>query len=306
MVVVALGFWPGCDSNKGPVFKQGDLYGLESGALSFAVDPHGARIVDVHLAGAANLLTGPAANPTNFGSTFWTSPQSRWGWPPPSAFDTDAYMPSTTDARIAFDGPTATALGVRMRKQFGVDVHRAGRIAAEYQIAATDDTGSSVAPWEISRVPAGGLTFFGTGLTAPTAGGGFALPPTQDAAGCTWLDDRATPIPTTGSRPDQKLLADGTGGWLAHVDGDVLLLKQFPDLPPGMAAPGEAEIEIFVQGAGAYVEIEEQGPYQTLAAAGQTLTWDVAWLVARLPPGLAVRLGNPDLVSFVQQMLMPQ
>jgi hypothetical protein len=292
----------GC-SNKGLVFEQGDLYGLESGALSFAVDPHGARIVDVHLTGAANLLTGPAANPTNFGSTFWTSPQSRWGWPPPSAFDTDAYIPSTTDASIAFDGPTATALGVRIRKQFAVDIHRPGRIEADYQIAAaTDSTASSVAPWEISRVPAGGLTFFGTGLSPPTAGGGFALPPTQDSAGCTWLDDGATPIPTAGSRPDQKLLADGAGGWLAHVDGDVVLIKQFPDVPPGMAAPGEGEIEIFVQGAGAYVELEEQGPYQTLTP-GQTVTWDVAWTVARLPPGLSASVGNPDLVSFVRQML---
>ncbi|HSS40031.1 MAG TPA: DUF4380 domain-containing protein, partial [Polyangia bacterium] len=155
------------------------------------------------------------------------------------------------------------------------------------------------AAWEITRVGPGGLTFYPTGTDAPRAGGGFALPPTQTAAGCTWYQH-----PGTAPGADQKLLADGSGGWLAHVAGDVVLVKKFADVPAGMAAPGEAEIEIFVDGRGGYVEVEEQGTYQPVAA-GQTLNWPVTWIVRPLPDGIDATAGSADLVAFVQSLVSP-
>ena len=133
------------------------------------------------------------------------------------------------------------------------------------------------APWEVTRVWPGGLTFYPTGAAHPRAGGGFALPPTRDAAGCTWYQH-----PGNAPGADQKLLADGAGGWLAHVAGDVVLVKTFTAVSAAQAAPGEAEIEIFVDGQGRYVELEEQGAYQSLPR-GQTLAWPVTWIIRKLP-----------------------
>ena len=155
------------------------------------------------------------------------------------------------------------------------------------------------APWEITRVGPGGLTFYPTGADAPRSGGGFALPPTQTAAGCTWYQH-----PGTAPGANQKLLADGSGGWLAHVAGDVVLVKKFADVPLGMAAPSEAEIEIYVDGQGHYVEVEEQGAYQPVPA-GQTLTWPVTWIVRPLPAGIDATAGSADLVAFVQSLVSP-
>jgi len=249
----------------------------------------------VHLPGGSNLLTDASVNATNFGSTFWTSPQSWWVWPPPAQFDTATFAVSGSDGNLIFAGPPDTLDGVQLGKTFSA----AGGIAtvrAEYRITAAGMDGM-FAPWEVTRVFPGGLTFFPTGADQPRAGGGFQLPPTQAVAGCTWYQH-----PGTAPGADQKLLADGGGGWLAQVSGSVLLVKKFADVPYGMAAPGEAEIEIFVEGQGAYVEIEEQGAYQPLPK-GQTLVWPVTWIVRQLPDGFDATLGSPSLVSLVQSLV---
>lgn len=272
-------------------------YRLASSSLDFEVAPAGARIVDVRLPGGANLLTGPDVDPLNFGSTFWTSPQSAWDWPPPDSFDTASFVAGGSDASLAFTGPPDPTTGTRIAKLFTAGPGSA-RVDVQYQITAVGGDGM-FAPWEVTRVAPGGLTFYPTGADQPRAGGGFALPPTQSAAGCTWYQHPGSP-----PGADQKLLADGAGGWLAQVAGRVLLVKKFPDLPPAKAAPGEAEIEIFVDGKGRYVEVEEQGAYQALRR-GQTSAWAVTWIVRALPDGLNAGAGSPELVAFVQRLVSP-
>lgn len=273
-------------------------YQLAEASLYFEVAPAGARVVDVHLPGGANLLTGPSTDPVDFGATFWTSPQSLWNWPPPESFDTTPFIVSGSDASLSFTGPVNADFGMRIAKRF-VAGQTGAAVEAEYRITSAAGDGM-YAPWEITRLGPGGLTFYPTGADAPRAGGGFALPPTTTAAGCTWYQH-----PGTAPGVDQKLLADGAGGWLAHVAGDVVLIKKFPDVPLGMAAPTEAEIEIFVDGRGRYVEVEEQGAYQPVPA-GQTLSWPVTWIVSALPSGLVAGAGNPDLVTFVQSLVTTQ
>ena len=285
----------GCDQPTS--IYHGGKYVLGFGNVSFAVDPAGARVTDVHLVdgNTSNLLTGPSVNATNYGSTFWTSPQSSWGWPPPPEIDTAVYAASATNTSVSFVGPTNAVLGASVSKRFTADPVNS-RIVAEYSIS-TQDAGKMFAPWEITRVFPGGLTFFPTGVGGATAGRGFALPPTQDQAGCTWYQH-----PGVAPGADQKLLADGSGGWLAHVAGDTVIVKKFADVPADMAAPGEAEIEIFVQGQGAYVEIEQQGAYQAVAPQ-QPLQWSVTWIVSRLPAAVKPTAGNLELVQFVQGLV---
>lgn len=279
-----------------PIERSGK-YVLEFGDLLFEVDPAiGARITSFKFAGT-ELLTGTAVNADNFGSTFWTSPQATWNWPPPTEVDKGPYSPSVAAPSITFTGaPVASGgiAGVSITKKFTANLE-AQTVLAEYTI--TSASGGAIAPWEITRVPSGGLTFYPTGTGAPTTGGGFPLPTTTTGAGCTWFQYPAGQAPA-----DQKLFADGSGGWLAHVTGDIVLVKKFMDVPAGAAATGEAEIELFVSGTSAYIEVEQQGAVQTLAAGGM-LTWPVTWIARRLPAGLTPAAGSQELVDFVQSLV---
>jgi hypothetical protein len=65
-----------------PIDRGSGDYVLElSDGLFFKINAAGARIMDVHLGSGENLLTGSSINDVNYGSTFWTSPQTDWSWP---------------------------------------------------------------------------------------------------------------------------------------------------------------------------------------------------------------------------------
>jgi hypothetical protein len=89
---------------------------------------------------------------------------------------------------------------------------------------------------------------------------------------------------------------------LAYVLGDRLLLKQFNDQPQSAFAPGEAEIELYVNPDHSYVEVENQGAYKNLAP-GETISWKVTWYVRKLPPGVTASIGNADLIALVANTL---
>jgi hypothetical protein len=99
-----------------------------------------------------------------------------------------------------------------------------------------------------------------------------------------------------------KLFADGTGGYLAYALGDRLLVKQFQDVPASAAAPGEAEIELYVNAGHDYVEVENQGAYASIAP-GQTVRWRVVWYARKLPAAVTPTSSRADLVAFVAKTL---
>ena len=99
-----------------------------------------------------------------------------------------------------------------------------------------------------------------------------------------------------------KGFADGSEGWLAHVDGDLLFVKVFADVPRQAQAPKEAEIEIYVDGAGRFVEVEQQGAYAELAP-GASSSWPVRWLLRKLPAGMPVAPGSAELLSWVRTIV---
>lgn len=100
------------------------------------------------------------------------------------------------------------------------------------------DPGSSdatpLAPWEVTRVAEGGLTFWPTdSAAASTPGGGFALVPTSAAADATWFSH----VPAEVDGGGEKLFTAGCGGWIGHVvadeaKDDVLLPKRCEAPPP--------------------------------------------------------------------------
>ena len=254
----------------------------------------GGRITRFSLAGR-NVLTGPEVNDLNFGSTFWTSPQAAWGWPPPIEHDSEPYTAhraGENGAAGVFTGKPDPKLGLAVTKTFFVDGPRAV-VTIEYGLHNHAAEPRTVAPWEISRHHIGGLTFFPTGAGVEV-GSTLAV---KTEAGAVWFDYDAGAI-----TDHQKLFAHGSEGWICHLargagraDG-LMLVKAFPETARAAQAPGEAALEIYADPKHTYIEVEQQGAYQPLAP-DESRTWRVSWALRPAPPADEIRLGNTALLT---------
>jgi hypothetical protein len=274
----------------------GSVYTFTFDDTVFAVNAAtGGRIVTFALGGRNILTAAKNSLDINWGSTFWPSPQSAWNWPPPAEIDSDPYAASLAGNTLSLASATSGALGLSVTKTFSID-SVAGAVTIDYGLVNRGTQARSVAPWEITRVAAGGLTFFPMGDGAPTKGTQDLLT-LQMSGGVAWFAYDAATIPN-----EQKVFADGNEGWIAHVDGDLLLVKAFTDTPAAQAAPGEAEIELYTDAAHTYIEVENQGAYASLAP-GASSQWTVRWFLRKLDPSISVQVGSADLVSAVRMLV---
>ena len=270
---------------------RGDVYSYVWGRRRLTVDlAHGARITSFGL-GDQNLLTGPDVDMVNFGSTFWPSPQERWGWPPVPELDSEPYEVDATTDKMRFKSRPGTRAKVAVFKHIRAD-QREDCVDITYELVNNDSVAAKWAAWEITRVAAGGLSFFPTGQRKV----GTQLP-VVDQGGVSWFQHDPAKISGDG----QKFSGDGAEGWLAHISGRTLLVKVFSDVLPDAQAPApEAEIELYA--ARGYVEIEPQGPYTELEP-GKSLSWSVRWLITELPAQVPTELGSQALVDFVRTFI---
>ena len=203
--------------------------------------------------------------PESFGSTFWTSPQKEWNWPPVPEFDKQAYTVEEKDDHLIMSSPVSNRLGFRIRKAFATD-EKDGAFVITYSIINESNDTRKVAPWEITRVTNdGGVIFFKAKAESVWPAG---LMNFKDAHGAAWY----TPDEANENR---KVNADGAG-WLAYANNGLLLVKKFDDLKPDAPAPGEAEIQVYVNRGKTYIELESQGAYTTLQPKEQ-FSWTVRW-----------------------------
>ncbi|MEO6600338.1 MAG: hypothetical protein ABIQ16_10730 [Polyangiaceae bacterium] len=281
---------------------NGSKYSLNFGSTYFEVDANlGGRITSFK-AGGAELLADAATTELDFywGSTFWPSPQSLFALPPTddsiSNIDRNPYT-------VTLKGDVLTltsALNLKkpllvVTKKFWPDVAREA-VVIEYTMTNGGTDALAVAPWEVTRVAGGGLTFYPE-TTAPVLhDSNFVMPPTSLTAGVRWFQHDASVVNGT------KFFADGKDGWISHVTGlsrDLLLIKTFPDIQPAQSPAGEAEIEIYA--VPTYVEVEQQGAVQTLAAGESSAHWTVRWYARKLAAPATV--GSADLVIYVQNQI---
>ena len=248
----------------------------------------GGRVTALRL-GGRNLLSEPAADAANFGSTFWPSPQTAWGWPPLAEIDHAPYRVEVEPAAIGMRSALSPTLGVFVSKRFSADAAPGrGDVRLRHpQPERGADAARRLADHaRAARRP----------VVVPDGGGAFAPSnlAVREALGVTWYAFDAAAV-----TDHQKLFADGREGWLAHVDGDALLVKTFAVVPRDAHAPGEAQIEIYATPAHTYVEVEAQGPYETIAP-GAALSWRVVWLVRRLPADVPRTVGSAPLLDFIR------
>jgi hypothetical protein len=275
----------GFDENGRFVYSAGDFVVI--------IEPRvGGRVTSFSL-GGRNLLTGTDVDPDNYGSTFWTSPQSDWGWPPPPEIDNLPYRASVSGQKLILTGTTSAKLGIAVTKTFSFDAATSS-MTIEYAMTNRGSSPLSLAPWEITRVHTGGITFFPTG--GATYDYGNKSLSTMQAAGMTWFAYDAAAIVT-----DCKLFADGNDGFLAHLDGDAVLVKKFTDVPDGQHAPKEGEIEIYANRGHTYIEIENQGAYAPLAP-NATATWTIRWTLRKIPADVERSAGSASLAKWVREI----
>ena len=203
--------------------------------------------------------------PEAFGSTFWTSPQKEWNWPPVPEYDKRPYTVEQKDGVLTLTSEVSERMKYRIRKAFAVD-ERDGAFVITYTIINESDEVRKVAPWEITRVQnEGGLIFFEAPVEGITPAG---LMDFKDAFGAAWYQ-------TDETNGNRKVNADGKG-WLAYYNNGLLLVKQFDDLDASQPAPDEAEIQVYVNRGKAHIELESQGAYTTLQPK-ETVSWTVRW-----------------------------
>ena len=203
--------------------------------------------------------------PESFGSTFWTSPQKDWNWPPVPEIDKGVYQVEEKDGHLIMTGEVSEKLKYRIRKDFSTDA-KDGAIVITYSIINESGEERKVAPWEITRVPNdGGLIFFDAPLEGITPAGLMTF---EAKDGAVWYKTDEAP-------QNRKINADGKG-WLAFCNNGLLLIKKFADLNADQPAPGEAEVQVYVNRGKTYIELESQGEYTTLAP-GKSLDWTVRW-----------------------------
>jgi len=282
------------DNSVVPSMDSG-IFTFATGSVSFGVDStQGARIVTYAL-GGTNFVTTPASHPSNYGSTFWPSPQSAWNWPPPVEIDSASYASTFDDGVLTLASASSASLGLAVGKQFSMDA-RTGDVLARYSLINKGNSAQSFAPWEITRVAPSGIVFFPMGAGGPRKGNQDLLTITI-ASGLAWFVYDASVIAN-----DQKLFADGAEGWIAYVNGGVLLIKSFSDISLAQAAPSEAEIEIFANAAHTYVEVETQGAYAPIPA-GEDSTWSVRWLLRPVPASIPATVGSAALADYVRSVI---
>jgi hypothetical protein len=225
-----------------------------------------------------------------YGSTFWTSPQSIWNWPPETALDSDPLESSLDGDVLSLVSQAGATTGYGVLKRFALDAARE-RVLIEYVLQNHSGT-QAAAPWEVSRVPKEGLVFFAAASPATAA----STLESRLIDGIAWIDVQQAP------GADSKLFQDGSEGWLAYVYRDLVFIKLFDDVPAADQAAGEAEIEVFVSGSYDYVEVEQQGASSLLPVGGSS-SWRVTWLLRRKPETISAALGDAQLVAWVRQQV---
>ena len=272
-----------------------EKYVLSVQDLSMTVDAgHGGKILSFKLGEQEVLAQNPAAapqpaqpgegqprrrffNPNSYGSTFWTSPQAEWNWPPVPEYDNLPYTAEIKDGPVKVADVILPALflqgqvskyGYRVCKAFTVDPSDLAFVIT-YSIVNESGETRKIAPWQISRVPNGG------GFLEFDAKPEGVTP--ADLMKVTFAEGLAT-LEVDVADQNRKINVDGKG-WLNFRDKGLVLTQRFPDIAQEAAAPGEAEIQVYIDARKSFVEIEAQGPYTELKP-GEKLDWTVRWYLA--------------------------
>lgn len=273
-----------------------NLFQLICGGARMEIDGNmGARIVSFEMDGI-ELLGTRNIHPAMYGSTLWLSPEGKWRGQ--GILDNGPYTAlKSTGSCLRLISLNDTTRGFSFEKEFRIH-KRSKSFSIKYKIVNISGSSQEVAPWEVTRVPTGGLAFIpkGNPQNNPTANKMYPMPKIQDYMEIIWY-----PYDTSKIAP-QKLFMGGGEGWMAYVCKDLIFIKKIPIVEAGKTAPDEDNIEIYVNKQKTYMELENQGEYKKLKP-GQGLTYEVRWYVRRLPEEIKPEVGNMRLVDLARRII---
>lgn len=264
------------------------LYSLKVENVTMRVSKMGGRIVSFKY-GSEEILTQSNEH-ENFGSTLWTSPQSGWGWPPYKVLDEKEYEGGITGDFLWLRSEADSVSGFQMEKIFTPDYRNSG-LTITYVIRNISKVTKSVGAWEVTRVPAGDLSFFPKGKFAKMPESN--LKGVSESKGIIWFQGNNKKF-----EGGQKLFSSGRNGWVAHIHKNILFVKMYPDIKVSELAPLQGEVEIYADGNRIYEELENHGTYQLLMP-GDSLKYQVGWYLRELPANTEVIRGNMKLVREI-------
>lgn len=259
------------------------IYTISVGNVTMTIDSEKGGKIKSYKFGEKEIIS-QSRFPNSFGSTFWTSPQKEWNWPPVPEHDSKAYTVEQKDGHIIMTGQVPERLPLRIIKDFSTDKSD-NSIVVSYTLVNESDTVRSVAPWEITRVAANGTVFFDSPVEGIWPSDLMNFKAEQGVA---WY---------TIDQADQnrKVNADGQG-WLAFANDSLLMIKKFQNIDPKQPAPEEAEIQVYVNRGKSYVELESQGAYTTLQPK-ESFTWTVRWFLVEKNP----QATSAELLDLVKK-----
>jgi hypothetical protein len=212
--------------------------------------------------------------------------------------DAEPYAVSEAEQSLLLTSETNGYLGCIVEKRFAPAESSSGTlgIAVTYTIQNENSVSFGYAPWEISRVASGTVVY-------PSGPGGQLAQSTltlQDALDHSWYTYDAE-----GLEDVPKVFADGSDGWLAWAQAGspgALVIKSFEDISSAQFAEGEAEIEVYADPSGDYMEVEQQGAFEEIAP-GARLTWTVVWLGVPVDSSVTVEVGSQGLINLIESTL---
>ena len=271
--------------------KSGQIFEVKCGNVIMKISSSGGRIISYRI-GEKEILTSKNEH-ENYGSTLWTSPQSDWGWPPYVVLDSLEYSTEKNDGVLKMISKEDPKSGFQIEKSWQAEDARSIRI--KYLIRNISENDKAVGPWEVTRVPCGGLAFFPDGGKANIPKSDLKPDLQTDGINWIWIDKK--PI-----LENLKLFSTAQEGWLAYELDGILLIKQFPDILPENYSPQQGEVEIYVNKEKSYIELENHGAYRLLKP-GESLNYMVRWYLVPIPKTVKIEAGSPQLASFARQQI---
>jgi hypothetical protein len=275
--------------------KRGYFISLENQVLEIDAIS-GAKVGSLSIDGY-NFLTDSLVHKNYWGSSFWISPEAVWN-SSERDFDAKPYMGRIENGKVILTSPESVKTGLTVTKAFWGN-KRNNSFVIEYTIMNGSGEAKDLAPWEVTRVHTDGIAFFPFGEGKRRGG---LIPFTVEKEGISWYKYRSQDVPLKG---DRQLYSDGSEGWLAQVNEQIVLIQKFNDIPFEKNAPEEGEVEWYASPATpgkSYVEIEHQGAYTKLQP-GQSLTWKSEWYLRKLPANIKPEVGNAELDEYVRKVV---
>ena len=252
------------DGSAGPITLVRD-------SISLTVDPSdGGRIVSLRYGNREVLPTGRDSMGFTYGSVAWPAPQADWNWPPPAALDRDAYtVQQVEDHSVMLISKPDPATGLVLQKRYRLGP--ASDIGLTYWLTNKGDTTRSVGAWEVTRLPYGGeFTFYSDSLR--TEMGPAATVETTDSMRRIVLDERHS--------GKIKVFADLDSIPVLYRRDGLVLEKHTVVTDFYRVAPGQAPLEIYLDPAAGFVELELHGDYRRLGY-DETSTLRTKWVLRR-------------------------